>query len=102
MNAIKPAVAVVLHPIERRMRHIVGALLVMLFIVYMYFTAAMMLHAVLASRASDQAAEAAGRIAALEVKYFAMADTLTAERAGSLGLAPVSEKHFVNRVNSLR
>jgi hypothetical protein len=100
MNALQTRVYT-LSTVERYACHALIGLLCMLFAAYLYFVGGMMLHAVSGQDAARASQDVASHIAALEMDYFALVDSLTLERAEALGLTSVSHKSFATRAARL-
>ena len=101
MNVLQSAPTFAFRPIERRACQAIVVLLVALVGAYIYCTGAMVLYAVGGQDSSRTSQDVASHIAALEMEYFSLVNTLTVERASNLGLAPLDDKHFVTRASRL-
>lgn len=90
-------VLAVQHPLERLAYPVLGALLAILFIAYLYFVTMSVFHVIGEKQADAQSANIQGSIASLEQQYFSLSQSLTPQAASAMGLAPVQNTQYVYR-----
>ena len=85
------------HPAEGVAMRILFLALLACICMYLYFVGASVLNIMARKEASAQVSERATHIGGLEREYFTLAEDITLESGVRVGLAPVSETHYVYR-----
>ena len=85
------------HALEKRVRLIATALVIVFALLYAYFVSSSVLHVIARKEASAEMVRTQSAIAQLESEYFAFSERVSAAGAERLGLAPIGQKQFVTR-----
>jgi hypothetical protein len=85
------------HPRERFLLRALGATLVALFCLYLYFVSASILNVMARREALAQVQNIQGQIGALESRYLTLSDATTPQEGTDLGLSPVNSTQYVYR-----
>lgn len=85
------------HGIEPRVRQALFALLIGFFFLYLYFVSASILNIMARKEANAGATALQSAVARMQGEYFALSEGLDSSTAGSIGLAPIAETHYVYR-----
>ena len=85
------------HPLERAAMRAMSAVLVILFLGYLYFVGASVLNIIARKEATAQTATLQSAIASMEQQYFALSQSVDSRTEVELGLSPVSGTHYVYR-----
>lgn len=85
------------HPREALMLRVLGATLLGLFCLYLYFVSASILNVMARREALAQADDIGGKIGALEQRYLALAQATSPQDGAALGLSPVETTQYVYR-----
>lgn len=85
------------HPVENFLQKGLIGVLVLLACLYLYFVTTTVLNVIARKDALTNVARIEGSIGALEQKHFALAQSLDASSASSVGLTEVSEMSYVYR-----
>ncbi len=85
------------HPRERILTRVLGATLVVLFALYLYFVSASILNVMARREALVQIDTINGNIGMLEQHYLDLTSAITPQEGAKLGLAPVASTQYVYR-----
>jgi hypothetical protein len=85
------------HPIEVIFVRTVVALLLALFLCYLYLVSSSVLNIMAQRGSASEAAHLQSEIGDMEREYFALGATLSPHEARSIGLAPLSETSYIYR-----
>lgn len=83
---------------EPVMRRLLVIIAIFSALTYVYFVSASVVHIVARKDAETTLSRTATEVAELESQYFALSKDITRERAATLGLVPVEDTQFVNRI----
>ena len=95
------AAALVFNTVVQRATVLLAVGIIILALLYMYFLASAVVHAVVRKEVQHTIAEAHSRVADLEVSYLARKNTITHEVAKDLGFKSVAQKSYVERARYL-
>lgn len=85
---------------ERLVFQVLFVILFTLIVGYLYFVTASVLNIIARKEANIVSGRLEGAIASMEQEYFALSESIDAESASSLGLAPLHNTAYVYRPGS--
>ncbi len=85
------------HGVEPRIRQALFAFLVAFFFLYLFFVSASILNIMARKEANANTTALQSAVARMQGEYFALSERLDSSTAGTIGLAPVAETHYVYR-----
>lgn len=85
------------HALEPIIRQALFALLIVSFFLYLYFVSASVLNIMARREASTATLALQSKVAHMQAEYFALSESVDSAFAGSMGLAPLEDTHYVYR-----
>lgn len=85
------------HDIETKINLSLAGLIVLLFVLYMYFVCASVVHVVVRSQVNNQMQQVASDISQLDGQYMAEQNKVSIEIASLDGYTDITKKIFLNR-----
>ena len=89
------------HPLERIVVRTLSIVLIALICGYLYFVSASVLNVIARKEALAQTAKIEGAIGGLESRYFALSHGIQPSAGTSLGLSPVKQTQYVDRLGNV-